>query len=82
MDRQPWNAQLRLEEPAVRAYVHHAAVIVLAPGCRHLQAHADNQILLVVRELLKRQRGRAVEIDESRNSGLAKPLTVRDIVAP
>src|SRR5262245_55525477 len=56
------DPELRLEGPAVGTKVHELLGVVLAEGKPHLQAGAHNEVLLVAREFLQRQRGGPVEV--------------------
>ena len=64
--------ELRPERPSVVAEVEQLAVVVLPERRGDLQAHSDNEILPVAREVLHRERGRAEQIDRDAKSRVAE----------
>src|SRR6476619_4123827 len=73
----PWapglgNPELGLERPAIVAEVEQLAVVVLPKWRRNLKAHANNKILLVAREFLRRQRWCSEQIDRDTKSGVTQ----------
>ena len=64
--------QFRLERPTVVAEVEQLAVVVLPKGRGSLKAHANDKILLIVREVLCGQRGRAKQIERETKPRVAQ----------
>jgi hypothetical protein len=55
------NPEFRPERPAIVANVEQLAVVVLSKRRGNLKAHANDEILLVAGEVLRRQRGRQAD---------------------
>ena len=65
------NAQFRLERPAIAAEVEQLGVVVLTKGRGNLQAHPNDKILLIAREVLCGQRRRPKQIEREAKPGIA-----------
>ena len=66
------NPELGPEQPAIVAEIEEFAVVVLSKWCGDLQAHSDNEILPLAREILHRERGRSKQIDRDAKSRVAQ----------
>ena len=81
LDR-PWSerfraADLGFQRPAIAADIHQFRVIILPERHDNAQARANDQILPVIFELRRRQRGAPTKFIENRNAGSPKPVTKR-----